>query len=208
MCFLVQTTSHWNTRSTIDRPWQSCVFFFKWHHIEIPVLLTTDLDNHVFSCLNDITLKYPFYYRPTMTIVCFLVQTTSHWNTRSTINLPWQSCVFLFRRHYTEIPVLLTTYLDNRVFSDPDNRVFLFKWHHTEIPVLLRTDLDNCAFSCSDDITLKYPFYYRPTFEILEDGWQAFRPESEKNRYKELMEDWRVSHANRDYKVGDRFSLN
>jgi len=163
MCFLVQTTSHWNTRSSNDRPWQLCVFrpwqtciflfkryhteipvlledrpwqlcvfFFKWHPIEILILLMTDLDNRVFSCSNDITLKYPFYYRPTLTIVCFLVQTTSHWNTRSTndrswqscVFQPWQSCVFLFKRHHTEIPVLLTTDLDNRVFSDLDNLVF------------------------------------------------------------------------------------
>ena len=170
-------TSHWNTCSTNDRLWQSCVFqpwqscvfqtwqsyvfLFKQHHIDIPVLLTTDpdnhvfsnldnrvfskLDNHMFSCSNNITLKYPFYYRlsltivcfPNLTIVCFLVQMKSHWNTRSTNDRPWQSCVFLFKCHYTELPVLLST------------------------------DFDNRAFSCSDDITLNFPFYYRLTLTIV-----------------------------------------
>ncbi|WAR17778.1 MTMR9-like protein [Mya arenaria] len=53
-----------------------------------------------------------------------------------------------------------------------------------------------------DDITLAYPFFYRPTFDILEDGWHAFHQESEKNRYKSLLkEDWRISTANKEYRL-------
>jgi len=137
MRFLVQTASHWSNHSTIDKPLQVCVFLFRRYNTEVPVLLSTYLDNRAFSFSDNITLKYLFYLRPNLTVVYFLVQTTSHWNTRSTIDQVWQSCVLLFRRH------------------------------NTEVPVLLSTDLDNCAFSCSDDITLKYPFYYQPNITIM-----------------------------------------
>lgn len=33
-----------------------------------------------------------------------------------------------------------------------------------------------------DDVALLYPFFYRPLFDILEDGWQAFLPQEEFNR--------------------------
>ncbi|KAH3752878.1 hypothetical protein DPMN_187504 [Dreissena polymorpha] len=52
-----------------------------------------------------------------------------------------------------------------------------------------------------DDITLKYPFFYHPTFDILEDSWQAFQQGAEMSRYKACMEDWRISTANKDYKL-------
>jgi len=47
------------------------------------------------------------------------------------------------------------------------SRVFLFRRHHTEIPVLLSTNLDNRAFSCPDDITLTYLFFYRLTLRTF-----------------------------------------
>lgn len=48
-----------------------------------------------------------------------------------------------------------------------------------------------------------YPFFYRPDFPILEDGWTAFLPESEYAGW--LSETWRVTHVNREYGVMTRF---
>lgn len=58
-------------------------------------------------------------------------------------------------------------------------------------------------FYLTDDITLRYPFFFRPMFEVLENGWQAFSPETEFNRFKECSEDWRISYVNKDYKVSN-----
>ncbi|KAL5015317.1 hypothetical protein ScPMuIL_009587 [Solemya velum] len=52
-----------------------------------------------------------------------------------------------------------------------------------------------------DDISLQYPFFYRPMFDILEDGWQAFLPENEFNRFKECSDEWRLSYVNKEYGV-------
>lgn len=35
------------------------------------------------------------------------------------------------------------------------------------------------ALSTLDSITLMYPFFYRPMFEVIEDGWHSFLPERE-----------------------------
>lgn len=35
------------------------------------------------------------------------------------------------------------------------------------------------ALSTLDSITLMYPFFYRPMFEVIEDGWHSFLPEQE-----------------------------
>lgn len=53
----------------------------------------------------------------------------------------------------------------------------------------------------TDEVTLKYPFFYRPSFVVLEDGWQAFKLESEWRRYKDCAEEWRITIVNKDYKV-------
>ena len=56
-----------------------------------------------------------------------------------------------------------------------------------------------CMFS--DNITLLYPFFYRPMFDVFEDGWQAFLAESEFSRVKSYSEDWRLSYINKNYQV-------
>lgn len=33
------------------------------------------------------------------------------------------------------------------------------------------------ALSSLDSVSLMYPFFYRPMFEVIEDGWNTFRPE-------------------------------
>jgi len=80
--------------------------------------------------------EIPFYYRLTLTIVCFLVQTTSHWNTCSFfqptltivrflvqttslwrtcsfIDWPWQRIVFSTERSITlrSVPCMFNNYL-------------------------------------------------------------------------------------------------
>lgn len=54
-----------------------------------------------------------------------------------------------------------------------------------------------------DNINLYYPFFFRPMFDIMEDGWQAYLPETEFGRLKASTDEWRLSHVNRSYEVTD-----
>ena len=47
----------------------------------------------------------------------------------------------------------------------------------------------------------RYPFFYRPMFEVIQCGWSAFTPESEFNKFKECSDEWRISYVNADFKV-------
>ena len=53
----------------------------------------------------------------------------------------------------------------------------------------------------SDNVTLAYPFFYRPMFEIIEDGWQAFQAESEFSRVSHVSGEWRLSNVNKNFEV-------
>ncbi|NP_001088751.1 myotubularin related protein 9 L homeolog [Xenopus laevis] len=57
------------------------------------------------------------------------------------------------------------------------------------------------ALSTLDSITLMYPFFYRPLFEVTEDGWSLFSPEQEFEQLILETDDWRLSSVNRDYSV-------
>ncbi|XP_071999919.1 myotubularin-related protein 9 [Engystomops pustulosus] len=57
------------------------------------------------------------------------------------------------------------------------------------------------ALSTLDSITLMYPFFYRPMFEVTEDGWNSFLPEQEFELLSTETEDWRLSEVNRDFSV-------
>ncbi|ELU07118.1 hypothetical protein CAPTEDRAFT_168491 [Capitella teleta] len=76
---------------------------------------------------------------------------------------------------------------------------------HLEIPSI--DDCFNVAASVEqlsnvDNINLSYPFFFRPMFDIFEDGWQAYTVESEFNRLqKYLSADWRISSLNRTFEV-------
>ena len=64
-----------------------------------------------------------------------------------------------------------------------------------------------------DDVQLQYPFFYKPTFTVMEDGWHAFGLEREFSRMKDLSDEWRLSAVNADYSVTfscpiDEFSAN
>lgn len=53
-----------------------------------------------------------------------------------------------------------------------------------------------------DDPTKLYPFFYRPLYPIIEDGWTAFRPETEFNKVVTATgDDWRISYVNQDFTV-------
>lgn len=52
-----------------------------------------------------------------------------------------------------------------------------------------------------DDSRLLYPFYFRPLFDIIEDGWQAFELDREYTKILQSTDDWRVSICNKDYKL-------
>lgn len=56
-----------------------------------------------------------------------------------------------------------------------------------------------------DNITLLYPFFYSPIFNILEDGYTLFKPEIE---YAKLIasDEWRISNVNNHYAVCPTYS--
>ncbi|KAM6462453.1 myotubularin-related protein 9 [Liasis olivaceus] len=57
------------------------------------------------------------------------------------------------------------------------------------------------ALSTLDSITLMYPFFYRPMFEVIEDGWHSFLPECEFELLNSLTNEWRLSYINKDFSV-------
>lgn len=52
-----------------------------------------------------------------------------------------------------------------------------------------------------DDPRLMYPFYYCRNFDIIEDGWQTFELDREYRKLLQVADDWRVSNANKDFKL-------
>ncbi|XP_077990034.1 myotubularin-related protein 9-like [Glandiceps talaboti] len=77
-----------------------------------------------------------------------------------------------------------------------------FKTVHLDIP-----GMEEClniassieVLSSLESVSLTYPFFFRPMFDIMEDGWQAFLPENEFARL--LGEEWRLSHVNKTFEV-------
>ncbi|NWI60761.1 MTMR9 protein, partial [Calyptomena viridis] len=57
------------------------------------------------------------------------------------------------------------------------------------------------ALSTLDSVTLLYPFFYRPMFDILEDGWSSFLPDQEFELLSSMTDEWRLSCINRDFSV-------
>ncbi len=48
---------------------------------------------------------------------------------------------------------------------------------------------------------MQYPFFYRPMFEIMEDGWTAFQAEFEFARVSNVSGEWRLSSVNKTFQV-------
>ncbi|OXB78609.1 UNVERIFIED_CONTAM: hypothetical protein H355_010089 [Colinus virginianus] len=57
------------------------------------------------------------------------------------------------------------------------------------------------ALSTLDSVTLMYPFFYRPMFEIEEDGWCTFLPDEEFELLSSVTDEWRLSCVNKDFSV-------
>ncbi|NXG11855.1 MTMR9 protein, partial [Sakesphorus luctuosus] len=57
------------------------------------------------------------------------------------------------------------------------------------------------ALSTLDSVTLMYPFFYRPMFELVEDGWCSFLPDKEFEQLSSVTDEWRLSCINRDFSV-------
>lgn len=56
--------------------------------------------------------------------------------------------------------------------------------------------------SSLEEPRLQYPFFYRPLYPILEDGWTAFRPETEFSPLiSSQSEEWRISYVNKDFTI-------
>ncbi|XP_031437877.1 myotubularin-related protein 9 [Clupea harengus] len=57
------------------------------------------------------------------------------------------------------------------------------------------------ALSTLDSVSLKYPFFYRPMFEVIEDGWNSFLPEEAFKDLESMTDEWRLSDVNNDFSV-------
>ncbi|KAM6279859.1 myotubularin-related protein 9 [Porphyrio hochstetteri] len=57
------------------------------------------------------------------------------------------------------------------------------------------------ALSTLDSVTLMYPFFYRPMFEISEDGWRSFLPDQEFELLSSVTDEWRLSCINKEFSV-------
>lgn len=51
------------------------------------------------------------------------------------------------------------------------------------------------------DSNLYYPFFHRAMFDILEDGWTAFLPETEFSKISMNTDEWRITHVNKNYSL-------
>lgn len=52
-----------------------------------------------------------------------------------------------------------------------------------------------------DAPTQFYPFFHRAMFDMLEDGWTSFLPETEYAKVLQNKDEWRISHVNKDYMI-------
>ncbi|NWS21999.1 MTMR9 protein, partial [Pachyramphus minor] len=57
------------------------------------------------------------------------------------------------------------------------------------------------VLSTLDSVTLLYPFFYRPMFEVQEDGWCSFLPDQEFELLGSAADEWRLSCINKEFSV-------
>lgn len=57
------------------------------------------------------------------------------------------------------------------------------------------------CLSALDNPRWFHPFFYNPSFVIMEDGWSAFTTEQDFAKIKLVSDDWRISLVNKDFTV-------
>ncbi|XP_037502989.2 myotubularin-related protein 9, partial [Rhipicephalus sanguineus] len=57
------------------------------------------------------------------------------------------------------------------------------------------------CLSALDNPKWFHPFFYNPSFVIMEDGWSAFTTEQDFAKIKLVSDDWRISSVNHDFSV-------
>ncbi|KAF5906531.1 myotubularin-related protein 9, partial [Clarias magur] len=57
------------------------------------------------------------------------------------------------------------------------------------------------ALSTLDSVSLMYPFFYRPLFEVIDDGWHLFSPEDAFRDLESMSDEWRLSEVNKNFTV-------
>ncbi|KAK8759210.1 hypothetical protein V5799_003159 [Amblyomma americanum] len=57
------------------------------------------------------------------------------------------------------------------------------------------------CLSALDNPKWFHPFFYNPSFVIMEDGWSAFTTEQDFAKIKLVSDDWRISLVNKDFSV-------
>ncbi|XP_061610463.1 myotubularin-related protein 9 isoform X1 [Phyllopteryx taeniolatus] len=57
------------------------------------------------------------------------------------------------------------------------------------------------ALSTLDSVSLMYPFFYRPMFEVVHDGWNCFRPRDVFKDLESMTDEWRLSEVNKHFDV-------
>ncbi|XP_067014319.1 myotubularin-related protein 9 [Anabrus simplex] len=86
------------------------------------------------------------------------------------------------------------------VIKCKDFRIIQLDINSPEEFVKVATSIERLA--SLEEPTLRYPFFYRPMYPILEDGWTAFRPETEFSQLVTSQADeWRFSYINKDFSV-------
>ncbi|XP_046643295.1 myotubularin-related protein 9-like [Daphnia pulicaria] len=81
-----------------------------------------------------------------------------------------------------------------------DFSVISFDFNNTEELMNVSASLECLSFI--ENQSLYYPFFYQPVYTAIEDGWTAFRPETEFSKLvMQQQEDWRISYVNKDYSI-------
>ncbi|KAK3542137.1 hypothetical protein QTP86_016465 [Hemibagrus guttatus] len=57
------------------------------------------------------------------------------------------------------------------------------------------------ALSTLDSVSLMYPFFYRPMFEVIDDGWRLYSPDEAFKDLESMTDEWRLSEVNKDFNV-------
>lgn len=101
-------------------------------------------------------------------------------------------------------------YIEKKIFSTTSNNggLIIIKCKDLQILQLAVSNTEELLnvyasierLSNLDKIEMLYPFFYRPLYTILEDGYTLFRPDTEFAKHL-ASDDWRLSYVNMNYNV-------